>query len=473
MMQEDRRQFLKRAAVCAAGLSVVGGPLGPFARQALVAASRRMKIVDVEVHQVLPPYQDFNAKALYRYHGVDIQTLGLYIVRTDNGLEGYGESWNFPPTKERFSYLIGTDPFDWIADTRHLVVDMAVYDLMGKYLGLPVWKLLGQRVRTWVPVAAWTVSQEPAAMANEVRNAARSGYRWLKYHVDSLQNVIDQTAAMQKVAPAGFRVHYDFNGDSDAEAVYPVLRELEKFRVAGRVEDPIKVIDRGGYRMLRGKCRIPILVHQGPVEPFVLENLCDGFIAGHAPVGTAIRLNGLAETTNTPFMLQQVGATINRAFLAHQASVFKMATLDHVDGCNLWKDGVNKETMPVIDGRVAVPDKPGLGITIDRRKLEEYTRAAPPKYERFLVRIRYASGLTVYVRQDWDAPDAESRFLALRHGRFELFLPPDAAAVPGPYPGYANPVVTDMWSQPGSQEFEDVWQRTAGGVYWTSGKGDR
>ena len=36
---------------------------------------------------------------------------------------------------------------------------MAVYDLIGKYLGLPCWKLIGPQVRSWVPVAAWTASQ--------------------------------------------------------------------------------------------------------------------------------------------------------------------------------------------------------------------------------------------------------------------------------------------------------------------------
>ncbi len=169
-----------------------------------------------------------------------------------------------------------------MGDINHLPMNMALYDLMGKYLGLPVWKLLGPKVRSWVPVAAWTVSQPPDAMAAEVREAARRstpywGYRWLKYHVDEIQNVIDQTAAMQKAAPRGFRIHYDFNANSTYSAVYPVLRELGRFSVAGRVEDPITAKDRDGWRMLRQKCRIPILGHHVPVE-FMLEKLCDGLL---------------------------------------------------------------------------------------------------------------------------------------------------------------------------------------------------
>ena len=82
---------------------------------------------------------------------------------------------------------------------------MALYDLMGKILGVPLWKLLGPRVLKWVPVADWTVSQPREAMAEKVRQVLARGYRWLKYHVDVFQNPIDQTAAMQEAAPPGFQ----------------------------------------------------------------------------------------------------------------------------------------------------------------------------------------------------------------------------------------------------------------------------
>jgi L-alanine-DL-glutamate epimerase-like enolase superfamily enzyme len=215
------------------------------------------------------------------------------------------------------------------------------------------------------------VSRPPEAMAEEVLNVSRRGYHWMKYHIDNLQNVIDQTAAIEKVAPRGFKVHYDFNGDSNVEAVSLVLKEPEKFRVAGRIEDPVRDGDHDGYRVLRSKCALPIVVHHGApnLDYFMLHQLCDGFMAGHAPVGEAIRLAAMAETTNTPFMLQQSGGTIIQAFPAHEAAVFKMATIDHVDACHLWKEDVTVETMPVVTGSVAVPDKPGLGVTLDLRNM--------------------------------------------------------------------------------------------------------
>ena len=113
---------------------------------------------------------------------------------------------------------------------------MALYDIMGKALGVPAFKLMGPKVRGWIPVAAWTVDQEPQAMAEEVRQAAARGYHWMKYHVGEVQNVIDQTRAMQEAAPPGFKVHYDFNANSNYYTMKPVLDELARFAVVGRFE---------------------------------------------------------------------------------------------------------------------------------------------------------------------------------------------------------------------------------------------
>ena len=455
-----RRRLLKTAAL--------GAGLAPFSLPLLSEARGRMKIVEIEEHEVVAPYHDYNAETLFRYHGLSLQRRVIYVVRTDTGLEGYGESGG-PLRKGRFKDYLGTDPFDWMADTRNLPMNMAVYDLMGKYLGLPVWKLLGPKVRSWIPVAAWTVSRPPEEMAEEVLDVSRRGYHWLKYHVDVLQNAIDQTEAMQKVAPAGFKIHYDFNEDSNFEAVYPVLRELEKFPVAGRIEDPIRSEDRDGYRLLREKCSIPILIHHGPHDVFMREGLCDGFMGGHAAVGHAMKLSAMAESTNTPFMLQQTGGTINQAFLAHEVAVFPMAVLDHVNGCHLWKEQVTREDMPVVGGSVALPDGPGLGVSLDREKLKRLAQAPRPRQTRFLVRTRYEDGLSIFFRFDPDLPGANVRFLnPPGFGQRYSGFGPD---VPGPVPGYANPVVSDFWDETGSPEFEAMWERTAEGPVWEqSGK---
>ena len=417
------------------------------------------RITEIEAFEIYPEYQDFNGLYLVRTHGRQIQGRTVFIVRTDDGLEGLGEQWGLGAEVEALRRrYVGTDPFDWINSQADLPICMAVYDLMGKMLGVPAWKLIGPRVRSWVPVAAWTVAQPPADMAEEVRRAAAAGYRWIKFHLDQVQNVLDQTAAMQEAAPEGFRVHYDFNANLSFYTICPILLELERFPVAGRIEDPMDPGDEDGYRLLKEKCKLPIITHHGPAE-FMVRRICDGFMSGHAPVGSAAKLAAVAELTRTPLMLQNAGGVINQAFLAHQAAVFPAATIDHVNLCHLWKEDVTAEEMPVVGGTVQVPEGPGLGVTLDRGKLEKCASQQPMDRGRFLVRVRYADGTAVYVRHDPDQPGSTDSMRSLErlHGL-------DA---PSNVPSYAAPVAADHWDEAEDPEaFERWWEATESGPAW-------
>jgi hypothetical protein len=259
------------------------------------------------------------------------------------------------------------------------------------------------------------------------------------------------------------KLHYDFNGEESAAVVLPTLRELEKLPAAGRVEDPIRG-DRPGdleeWRKLRAKTRLQILasIQHGP--EYLVEKAADGCVLSRAAIPEAMRVGSLAEAANTPFMLQQVGGNITLAFLAHEASVLRMATIDHVNCCHIWKDDVTFERLPVVGGRVRVPEGPGLGITLDRDRLKQYAAAPRPRRDRFLARMRCANGLTAYFRFPEDPWQAALAGL----GRDD---PDRHLPIPGPM--YAKPVVTDFWDETGSPEFERIWPLTASGAYWTEG----
>ena len=153
-----------------------------------------MKITEIEVHEVMLEYQDFLAYQLNHYYGPTKRT--VYIVHTDTGLEGLGESGGAEPL-EVIEQYIGTNPFDWIGDETSLGLGTAMYDLMGKAVDVPVYKLFGPRYRAWVPVGSWTVSTDPALMAETVAEYASQGYTWMKYHLSPFFNVFDQMDAIQ------------------------------------------------------------------------------------------------------------------------------------------------------------------------------------------------------------------------------------------------------------------------------------
>src|SRR5262245_46269387 len=127
---------------------------------------------------------------------------------TDAGLTGLGEATTANRDEAVLAYLegarhrhvIGSDPFQiedlWarvyrgdfirggtIACAGLSAIDVACYDLMGKALGVPVWKLLGGACRDHVTCYAngwYTTEREPAAIAERAREVLRRGYLALK-----------------------------------------------------------------------------------------------------------------------------------------------------------------------------------------------------------------------------------------------------------------------------------------------------
>ena len=449
----SRRHFLTSAATATAAWYLP--PEQTNAATYLDRARRksdRIKITDIESHEIYIPWHAFNRQELFRYHGHRLRARSIILLRTNVGLTGVGETWSGPfrVTDEQKKRYIGSSPMDFLGLRKDLPFNMAIYDLVGKYLEIPAWKLLGEQVRNQIPVAAWTCSLRPEMMAQEVTHAASLGYRWLKYHVDQVQNVTDQARAMQAVAPEGFKIHLDLNMNGVLQDIEPVLDALKPYSVIGRIEDPIRSDRPQDWKYLCQKYHWPILSHHAPVD-FMVRGNADGHMAGHAPVGSAITVAGIADHVKKPFMLQQCGGYINQAFLAHEASVFRMATIDHVNLAELWVDDVVKETMPIDEGAIDVPRGPGLGVTVDEAKLQELARIPKPEYEPFLVKIMYEKGPVILARHNANVGNHvdDMRFLDRLLGD----------SIPGPRPGYMNQVRTE-WMEPDDPMFNKAWQAT-------------
>ena len=140
-MIANRRRFLSR---CAAGWVALAGSW--TSRQRALAARREsdsvhgpIRITDIEIHDIMVDYVDWIAYPLNHYYGPTRRT--IYVVRTNNGLVGLGEGEREPD--RIIQKYIGTSPFDWVGDENSLPLAKAMYDLMGKAAGVPVYKLLG------------------------------------------------------------------------------------------------------------------------------------------------------------------------------------------------------------------------------------------------------------------------------------------------------------------------------------------
>ena len=401
-----------------------------------------MKVTEIEVHEVVLEYQGFLAYQLNHYYGPTKRA--VYIVHTDTGLEGLGESGRAEPAEVIEEY-IGTNPFDWIGDEMSLGLGTAMYDLMGKAVGVPVYKLFGQRYRAWVPVGSWTVSTDPVRMAEAVTEYASRGYTWMKYHLSPFENVICQTEAMEMVAPEGFKIHYDLTMGGTDDHIPELLEKLSKYQIAGCFEDPLPGEDIEGYVELRQRTTLPIVLHHFPMGATyeVLRRPADVYMLGHAKIGDAIRKAGLFSANNSPFMLQNVGGTITRAMTTHMMSAFPSANFHFFGDTETWKSDVVNERLEPINGFVRVPESPGLGLTLNREELERLKKLRLPDQEKWIIKSQFKNGTCMY-----NIADPDNSIFMVRPDRKRL--------IPM---GYDTPIATEYWDDDGTLAYKKMFQR--------------
>ena len=401
-----------------------------------------MKVVEIEVHEISVDYIDLVDYVVSHYSGPARRV--IYVARTDNGLEGLGEGHR-PESREVLDRYIGSNPFDWVGDDTSLALGTAMYDLMGKAAGVPCYRLFGQKYRSWVPVASWTVSARPEHMAEAVQTYAGMGYSWLKFHLSPFENVFEQTEAMQAAAPAGFRVHYDFTGGGTGDYMPGLLERLAEYPIAGCFEDPLDDGDLEGAKELRRRVRLPILRHRAPLRNTfeVLMGAVDGCIEGHGKISDAIRLAGLCAAGDIPFSLQHVGGTITQAKSLHLMAASPSGFQHCGSGCEIYKSDPVVERLQPVNGFVRIPEEPGLGVELDRVKLERLKALTLPEQPRWIVKSRFENG---------------TRLFGKVHGKRHFMIRP--AWTSGGIPlGYDAPISTEYWDDNGSDEFAQMWKR--------------
>ena len=95
-------------------------------------------------------------------------------------------------------------------------------------------------------------------------------------------------------------------------------------------------------------------------------------------------------------MLQNVGGNITRAMTAHMQSAFKTASFHFVNTSESKKSDVVHERIDPVNGFVRVPERPGLGVTLDRAELERLEKLRLPEQDKWIIKTRFANGARMY-----------------------------------------------------------------------------
>ncbi len=440
-----RRQFMlaSTGAVTGASIVSVGNLTQPAEAKSLATGHMAgIKITDIEVHDITLEYEDWIAYQLNHYYGPSHRT--VYVVHTNTGLEGLGESGSREP-EEVIQKYIGSNPFDWIGDETSLALGTAMYDLMGKAAGVPVYKLFGQKYRSWVPVGSWTVSTHPERMAEAVRRYSSQGYTWLKYHLSPFENVFDQMDAMEAAAPEGFKIHFDITMGGTDDHMFDLLEKLSDYRICGCFEDPLPARDIEGYIQLRKRSRLPVVLHHSPLGATyeVLMGAADAYMLGHAKIGSAMRKAGLFEAAGISFMCQNVGGHMTRAMTTHMQAAFPTADFHFFCDAETWKTDVVKEKLEPINGFLRVPEGPGLGVTLDREALKRLKALKLPEKPKWIIKSRFKNGVKMY-----NISDPKQSLFMVR--------PDNRRLIPM---SYASPISTEYWDNDGTMAYRKMFER--------------
>ena len=186
---------------------------------------------------------------------------------------------------------------------------MAIYDLAGKALEIPCYRLIGVKERNWCPVSWWTNDMSHDDWLDEMREALSLGYMSAKLKARPWRDFNAMTRAIAAIAPEDFRIDADFNSfllEAGRGAAY--LQELQKNPRMDIFESPIPQADVEGNKILRAKINRPIAMHYGspPIQTALRDEVCDGFVIGGG--ANNVRDQGtLAAQMNKPFFLQMVG----------------------------------------------------------------------------------------------------------------------------------------------------------------------
>ncbi len=299
-----------------------------------------------------------------------------------NGVEGWGEAAAtrfYGETLETvlaalasYAPLLGDDPMQLEAVERRLelalhgnaaaraAISMALHDLVGKQLGIPLWQLWGLD-RAAAPRSTFTIGIDtPAMLRQKVAEAAE--YPILKIKLGS-DNDLELLQTIRSATDKELRV--DANcGWTPAHAVR-MLPVLEEFGVTV-LEQPVVAGDLDGLAHIRRHARIPLIADESCVtagDISALAGRVDGINIKLAKCGSlreALRMIAVARSHG---MMVMVGCMIESSLgISGAAHVTPLVDIVDLDGAALLADDPFVGAT-IVGGQVALPDAPGLGVT--------------------------------------------------------------------------------------------------------------
>jgi galactonate dehydratase len=347
-------------------------------------------------------------------------------VRTDDGLEGIGEAR--PVNREEavaayldaiaHRYVLGTDPFN-IEDlilrvvrgdfelpgatemTALAIVEMACWDIIGKAVGQPVYRLLGGACRDRIKAYAngwYTAERAPESFARAARQVVARGYGALKLDPfgagagelergEYLRSVSLVEAVRDAVGP-DVEIFIEMHGRFTAAQAVALARDLERY-APGWIEEPVPPDQSAALAHVAARTTIPIATGERLHTRAAFRDL---FGLGAADIIQAdiTHCGGILETKKIAAMAEthgllmaphNVGASVSTAAALHLAACTPNMKIQEYfnDFAEPFVKASAAGLPEVVDGFFPLPTGPGLGVRLN----EEVVEAHPYRRQHF------------------------------------------------------------------------------------------
>lgn len=268
-------------------------------------------------------------------------------------------------------------------------IDIALWDILGQSLNAPVWRLLGGRKSARMPAYASGGWAGAEGIGEQLAGyIAQGGFKAVKMRVGVIDGAVGNSA--RRVAAAREALGPDTGLMCDAHGTYSVTeakqfcRMVEDFDLTW-FEEPVTADDKQGMAEVRASSSVPIAAGESEFNRFDFRDLAllraaDIFQPDLAICGgitEAMRIGAIASAWNLKLAPHLwTGATAFAAGMHVAAASPAGFILEYSLGANPLLHELVTERFPVTDGYVEIPERPGLGITVDEAFVRRYAVAA-------------------------------------------------------------------------------------------------
>lgn len=351
--------------------------------------------------------------------GTPWRNLTFVKVETDEGLYGLGEVRLNNRTNALLGYLheatpryvIGADPFEIEALVQRMtindygrmgevtmsavsIIEMACWDILGKALGQPVYRLMGGAVRDRIKAYAngwYTVERTPEAFHAAAKRVVERGYLALKIDpfgagryeltLDEQAHAVALIEAVRDAVGPDRELLIEMHGRFNPATAILMARKLEPFRPAW-IEEPVPPENLAELKRVAQAVSIPIAtgerLHTLPEFRALLDlqavDIIQPDLTHFGGLTLTRRLAAWADVYAVLTAPHNVGGPVSTAAALHLAACTPNFMIqEHFnDFADAWAKAAAPGVPEVVDGYFALPDKPGLGVELNEAIFAEH-----------------------------------------------------------------------------------------------------